>query len=610
MPKRDQADLTGGRMREGLVEDILQDFERRRQERKPWELTWQLNMNFVAGNQYCRITNRGDITDTEKEYEWQEREVFNHIAPILETRLAKLSRVRPRMSVVPAGGEDSDLLTARTATAVLDSLTDKLRFDDIVSEATMWSETCGTVFYKIDWDGDDVAITAVPPFEIYPDSSSVEELTDCRSVIHARAVPVSLIKDVYGVEVEGEDVNVFSTDGITCGGSRLLDTPRHDHAVVVEYYELPTKTYPDGRYAVIAGKTLLALSTLPYRNGANGDRTYPFVRQTSIALSGSLWGASVVERSIPVQRAYNAVKNRKHEFLNRLASGVLTVEDGSVDVDELAQDGLNPGKILVYRQGATPPRFMDTGRLPAELAQEEDKLLSEFIAISGVSELMRSGTVDHSINSGVALRLLIEQDDTRLAVTAEMMKSAIRRIAAHALRLYKQYATGKRMARVVGADGGVELTAWESSSITSDEIVFVAENQLSQTPAQKQQFVFDLLNTGLLTDEDGKMSNRMRAKLLDILGFGMWEHTKDVESLQIKRALKEQAELGTTPPVVKLYDDHELHVAEHVKYLLSGEFAKLLADSPALEAVLTEHVLEHKAKMMTQGEENVQTQKI
>jgi hypothetical protein len=236
--------------------------------------------------------------------------------------------------------------------------------------------------------------------------------------------------------------------------------------------------------------------------------------------------------------------------------------------------------------------------------------LSEFIAISGVSELMRSGTVDHSINSGVALRLLIEQDDTRLAVTAEMMKSAIRKIASHALRLYKQYASGARMARVVGSDGAVELTAWDKSHITSDEVVFVSDSQLSQTPAQKQQFVFDLLKTGLLTDENGKMSNRMRAKLLDVLGFGMWEHAKDLESLQIKRAWKEQAEAGVEPLVVKVYDDHEIHVAEHVKYMLSGEFSKLLARSPALEAVLTEHVLEHKAKLNLQGEEHEQTQKI
>ena len=45
----------------------------------------------------------------------------------------------------------------------------------------------------------------------------------------------------------------------------------------------------------------------------------------------------MIERIIPVQRAYNAVKNRKQEFLNRLSMGVITVEDGSVDTDDLAE---------------------------------------------------------------------------------------------------------------------------------------------------------------------------------------------------------------------------------------------------------------------------------
>lgn len=70
----------------------------------------------------------------------------------------------------------------------------------------------------------------------------------------------------------------------------------------------------------------------------------------------------MVERTIPIQRAYNAVKNRKHEFLNRIAVGVLAVEDGSVDVDNLETEGLSPGKILVYRQGSNPPRLMSRVR--------------------------------------------------------------------------------------------------------------------------------------------------------------------------------------------------------------------------------------------------------
>lgn len=96
---------------------------------------------------------------------------------------------------------------------------------------------------------------------------------------------------------------------------------------------------------------------------------------------------SVVERIIPLQRAYNAVKNRKHEFLNRVSVGVMTVEDGSVDTDALAEEGLPPGKVIVYRQGSEPPRMLNAQSVPVDFTYEEERLSSEFITISGVSEI-------------------------------------------------------------------------------------------------------------------------------------------------------------------------------------------------------------------------------
>lgn len=68
----------------------------------------------------------------------------------------------------------------------------------------------------------------------------------------------------------------------------------------------------------------------------------------------------LVERLMPLQRAYNDVKNRKSEYLNRCAYGVLFVEDGSVDMDDLAEEGVEPGKVVVYRQGSAQPAVLGT----------------------------------------------------------------------------------------------------------------------------------------------------------------------------------------------------------------------------------------------------------
>ena len=59
----------------------------------------------------------------------------------------------------------------------------------------------------------------------------------------------------------------------------------------------------------------------------------------------------------PWQRKYNEIMNMHSVHLDFATYGYLVVEDGSLDVDELSEDGLAPGKILVYRQGANRPHI-------------------------------------------------------------------------------------------------------------------------------------------------------------------------------------------------------------------------------------------------------------
>ena len=58
---------------EDIVANVKKDFEQRQKMRRPYELAWQLNMNFVMGNQYCVVSPRGAIEQEEKYYFWQEK---------------------------------------------------------------------------------------------------------------------------------------------------------------------------------------------------------------------------------------------------------------------------------------------------------------------------------------------------------------------------------------------------------------------------------------------------------------------------------------------------------------------------------------------------------
>lgn len=589
--------------RDEVLNDLFADFYSRQDERRKLEKQWELDLEFLAGNQYCEISPRGEVEEEEKYYYWQNRGAFNHIAPIIDSRVAKLTKMKPIMSVKAAGAEESDVKNAKLATALVNSSYQRLSLGDVISKTTGWSESCGTGFYFIGWNPDagkllgevdgkkvfegDVVVESVSPFEIYPDSLCYENIESCESIIRARAMKTADVERLYGITVAGEDVKVFGVDKAATGKSIV-----HDSVLVLEKYERPTADFPDGRLIVACEKTILYMGELPYVNGVEGRRGFPFVKQNSIDKAGCFFGMSMVERLIPVQKAYNAVKNRKQEFLNRLTMGVVAVEDGSVDTDELAEEGLSPGKIIVYRQGSNPPALMGTGTMPTDLNREEDRLLNEFILLSGVSEFSRSTDVAAG-TSGVALQLLIEQEDARLNAVTENVRSAIRETAKQMIRLFKQFATSTRLLRTAGEQGKVELYYFNSSDLGSDDVVFDTENELSYTPAQKKSAVYELIDAGLLTDDTGKLSERTKAKLLEILGFGSIDNTLDIESLHINKADEENLSGFKKPIGVDEYDDHELHIAEHTRFLLSAE-SEGVRKNPETKENALEHLRAHK----------------
>lgn len=603
-----------------IVKETLEDFAKRSAERKPFDSQWQLNMNFYMGNQYCDVGYGGFVRDVEREYFWQEREVFNHIAPIIDIRLSKLSKIKPKMMICPATNEEQDIYTAKVGKKVLDVVSNKCNIMAKINQATKWSEICGTSFYKISWNSNlgqvvaieddgrkiksgEVDISVCSPFEIYPDSATHESLDECQSIIHARVYSTAQIKQMYGVEVEGKSINVYSLDGTTStlGGlgilghsTKLVETVRKDSAIVLEKYVRPTAEFPNGRLIIVAGDNLVFDGELPYVNGVDGKRDFPFVRQICNEEVGNFWGVSMISRLIPIQRAYNAVKNRKHEYINRLTLGVLAVEDGSVDIENLEDEGLAPGKILVYRQGSTPPEFLGGESVPTDFEKEEDRLLTEFTTLSGTSEIGTMENVSASL-SGVALELLIDENETRLKFTTDSIKNAIKVMAKQILRLYKQFAVVPRLLKIVGENGKLDVIYFRGSDLSSDDVQFDTESESNETLSQRRDMIFQLLDKNLLCDENGNISNSMKAKILENIGFGTWENAVDLTDLHIKNADQENNKMAGGEAVsVKEIDDDGIHLTQHIAYMLKVIYSDDVDEN--IEKIFLEHIRSHKEK--------------
>lgn len=604
-----------------IVNDVKKDFENRQAKRKSYERQWQLNINFLMGNQYCAITELGEVEEFGKQYFWQEREVYNHIAPIVEARISKLCAIKPKISVVPASSNENDVNTAKISKNIINSIYSKLKLSEKIQLATNWSEICGTSFYKVIWNDNsgttvgfnnenyeikdgEVDITVCPPYEIYPDNNNIENLQDCLSIIHAKVYDVKTIKSKYNVDVEPQDVEVMRFEngntlgglGYTANNSKVVTQKAENSALVIERYEAPTEEFPNGRVIIVAGDKLLYIGELPFENGVDGKRSFPFIKQCSMLTLNCFWGTSVIERLIPIQRAYNAVKNRKHEFLNRMALGILTVEDGSVDTDNLEEEGLSPGKVLIYRQGATPPQIMDYASMPSDFADEEEKLLNEFTIISGVSDMLINNTIKASAISGTALEIINEQETQRLNSSLCQIECAIIELGTQILRLYKQFVNTNRLSRLINDNGSIEMFYWNASNISTDDIVVETSTDLGESIAQRRNMIFKLLENKLLCDKNGEISNRMRTKTLEMLGFGTWENRNDLTELHIKRASKENFKMINNEQVEVLQvDDHELHIDEHTAFIIGEEFEKI--ENPKIKEMFVQHIMQHKNEL-------------
>ena len=201
-----------------LVEEVTQDFLARREKRRSVENGWLLNLNFFSGNQYCDVSPFGNLQEEDKRFYWQARRAFNHIAPTVESRLAKLEKLKPDLRVRAFSDEDGDIKAAKLATGVLQYVRERISLADTISRALVWSEVCGSAFYKVLWNEKggrqvavdeknmpvyegEVSVLTTPPFEVFPDDLGVENIQEAESIIHAKVVPASYVFERFGVAV-------------------------------------------------------------------------------------------------------------------------------------------------------------------------------------------------------------------------------------------------------------------------------------------------------------------------------------------------------------------------------------------------------------------------
>lgn len=628
-----------------IVDFVEKEFERRQKERIPFELQWRLNIAFIEGNQYVQINEVAQTLDRiPEDYWYEQREVFNHIAPNIESRQARLGKMRPVLKVRPGSSDKSDIRATKISTQLLQSVQHEQKMRSKTHEVIRWLELTGTCCIKNIWNPDagplvpqidpqtgepmvdpatgqpvliregDLEVVICPAPEIFPESPYNQKIEDNRSIIHAKIYPVKVVKEIWGVDVPPEESKVVRLQELMTGGGFIGKTytsgmkeSLKEAVIVKEYHELPTKKYPMGRLIVVANHKLLSFGPLPYKIGKDGKLGLPFVKMCCIERPGLFWGRTVIERLIPLQRRYNALRNRKAEYLSACAIGGWIVEENSiVDMADLEASGNAPGYICRYRAGTSPPQRTTNPPLPSAFETEEQTLLTEFSILSGVSEVSRQSNAPPGVKSGVAMSLALEQDETRLSDTANNIEIGLVECGSQWLRLLKQFVKIPRLVRIAGKDNVVDVMDWTASDLKPEDVIMDSFSALSESPTQRRQMVFDLLGMGLFHNPDtGVIDRPARTRIMEMLQFLDWEGVDDDDQLHSAKAERENRQLANGNPCMPVhYDSHFLHIKRHNEFRLSTEYEALIAEHPQIEEIFEAHVLAHMQALapLMQGE--------
>lgn len=608
--------------KQDIISHINAELERRKAERQPLELQWQLNLNFYTGNQHCDINLvTGDIEQYGAPQEWMSHEVFNLTAPLIETRMAHLQKVSYAMTVIPRTNELDDLDKASVSTSVLRYKQDTTDFDSNVSNALAWSEITGTCFYLSWWDlyaGEtvdsgqnlnegDIEWGLLTPYEVYPESIFKQEMKEQRSMIVDRVMTVDEIYDLYGIHVEGESVDVAGiAPTIGAGGygyessvlaisHRTIENAKR----VTLYFERPSRLYKHGRMAIVIGEELVYYNALPYDD-------IPVVALRSKEIPGQFFGRSAIQDLIPLQRAYNRIKNDLHDAISLTAIGGLIAEEGSIDVDEYADHWAEPGGIVTYHKGYAPPQPRRSTEIPAAIKEEIQQLKNDMEYVSGVSQLMVTGKAPSGVQSGVAITALQDIDNTRMSLTGEELRKSIRDLGVLWLYMYKRYAKGYRVLNITGLNAAGAAVVWSHEDINNFDVQFEVENELKTSEETQQQQFLAAYEMGLFTDDEGKVPQKFKARALELMKIGNYSEIMSEHTLHTQRAQRENTmfEKGVMPEISEL-DNHNIHIDEHTRYALQYDFELYKKRNPQFAEFFIAHIRDHEAAYKQEQAQNL-----
>jgi len=241
------------------------------------------------------------------------------------------------------------------------------------------------------------------------------------------------------------------------------------------------KLFPQGGMATCVNGKIKIFSNegMLFKHGE-----YPFTKFSHIP-TGEFYADSVINDLIEPQREYNRTRSQVIEAKNRMAKPQLIAPQGSVNAASITTQ---PGQVIFYKHGMSPPQPLPLQPLPGYVLQELERTIGDMEDISSQHQISR-GQAPNGVTAATAISYLQERDDSPLTSTYQSIEFGWEKLAKHTLSHVNQFWDTERIVSGTGIEGTFDAITLKGSQIASGlDIRVEAGSALPISKAAKQAF--------------------------------------------------------------------------------------------------------------------------
>jgi hypothetical protein len=585
------------------------------------------NLALYKGFQYrdtnVRLGNRDGVDEKAKV---MEKIVLHHLYDLSKSRVSKLLKYKPAVTILPTNDEWEDDVAAKMTKAWLDHIWYTERFDGIkIPKFVQYSQPMGESYLFIDWDKDKGDVSrqykmALEEARKLGKGSRVPLLDeDGTQQKDPNGNPVWIDQPVYNGDVsyrvkmtldvlpqrapsgDWEDVKyIFVRDVMSVQEARLRwpkratniksekDSHFYDFEKMETYQDAHltdvwtlfykrSKELDKGRKIVFTRDGILENGPFPFSH-----KNLPCKRFTDVDIPGELHGRSFFDLVKGSTGAHNNLTNMILRNMSMVGHPKWMMPAGAAKVESLG----NSITVVQYK-GPIAPQLVTAPTTPREFFEFRNILKEEFMQHADVSTTGR-GDPPPGITAAVALQYLSELENERWNESVLKYNETVLQTAIDTISVAGDYyeEDDLRMMRLLGKNNKWMSVALDVSHFTKDyDIRLQSSSALPESKAARTEYILYL---------NERFPNRVGPdEVLHMLDISNSEKFMNNATVSVRAAEAENEMLMSrrqdkvvNPPSDE--EDHIEHWKIHVRQMREWSYKNMT--SPEVQERFSDHV--------------------